>query len=127
MGQGEPLANYGALAEALRVMGRAEGFGIGPHDLIVSTCGLTEGIRALAADGVPATLAVSLHAATQELRDALMPGVRHHPLDRLHDELAQYNRVTGKHVVVQYLMLDGVNDADEDLERRASTSRAAPT
>ena len=116
MGQGEPLANYGALAEALRVRGRAEGFGIGPHDLIVSTCGLTEGIRALAADGVPATLAVSLHAATQELRDALMPGVRHHPLDRLHDELAQYNRVTGKHVVVQYLMLDGVNDADEDLE-----------
>ena len=116
MGQGEPLANYAELADAIRFMASPEGLGIDHGDLVVSTCGIPDGIRALAADGIPARLAVSLHAAKQELRDKLMPGVRAFPLDRLHAELARCNEVTGRHVMVQYLMLDGINDGDDDLE-----------
>ncbi|MDO5119040.1 MAG: 23S rRNA (adenine(2503)-C(2))-methyltransferase RlmN [Coriobacteriales bacterium] len=116
MGQGEPFANYNALREALEFMGSPEGLGIDAHELIVSTCGIPSGIRALADDGLPVALAVSLHAAKQELRNELMPGVRSFPLNRLHTELARYNEITSKPVVVQYLMLDGVNDRDEDRE-----------
>ena len=116
MGQGEPLANYAALVESLGFMNGAQGFGIDERDLVVSTCGIPNGIRAFAEDGVPATLAVSLHAARQELRDKLMPGVRAFPLARLRSELARYNEVSGKRVIIQYLMLDGINDQDEDFE-----------
>ena len=120
MGQGEPLANYAALTEAIGVIAHPEGLDLPAKDIAVSTCGLTEGIRALAADGVPTTLAVSLHAATQDLRDTLMPGARNHPLGRLHEALAAYSQSTGRHVVIQYLMLDGVNDADTDLDALAA-------
>lgn len=120
MGQGEPLANYGALVAALAVMGSREELGLGVDDLTVSTCGIPEGIRSLATDRVSATLAVSLHAARQELRDELMPGVRAFPLGRLRDALGYYNATTGRHVVVQYLMLGGVNDGRDDLEALAS-------
>ena len=116
MGQGEPFANYAALAEALCFMNNAQGLGIERRNLVVSTCGIPDGIRAFAEDGVPATLAVSLHAARQELRDTLMPGVCACTLECLHRELARYCEVTGKHVYVHYLMLDGVNDQDADFE-----------
>ena len=116
MGQGEPLANYAALAEALDFMNSAQGFGIEQRNLVVSTCGIPTGIRAFADDGVPAALAVSLHAARQDLRDELMPGVRFHTLESLHRALARYNEVTGKRVYIHYLMLDHVNDQDEDFE-----------
>jgi len=123
MGQGEPLANYAALAEALGFMSSAQGFGIEQRNLVVSTCGIPEGIRAFAEDGVPAALAVSLHAARQELRDELMPGVRAYTLERLRRELVRYNEVTGKHVYVHYLMLDSVNDQDADFEALAEFCR----
>jgi 23S rRNA (adenine2503-C2)-methyltransferase len=116
MGQGEPLANYAALAEALGFMSSAQGFGIEQRNLVVSTCGIPDGIRAFAEDGVPAALAVSLHTARQKLRDELMPSVRAYTLERLHRELARYNEVTGRRVYVHYLMLDGVNDQDADFE-----------
>ena len=120
MGQGEPLANYAQVTRAMGYLGHEEGLGICPDQLIVSTCGIPSGIRALADDGVPARLAVSLHAARQELRDELMPGVRAYPLPQLHDELARYNERTGRYVIVQYLMLGGVNDGSEDLEALAA-------
>ena len=114
MGQGEPLANYAALVEALGFMSSTQGFGIEQRNLVVSTCGIPSGIRAFAEDGVPAALSVSLHAARQELRDKLMPGVRAYTLERLHCELARYSEITGKRVYVHYLMLDHVNDQDAD-------------
>lgn len=120
MGQGEPLANYAALVDAVSSIVDPSGLCIDPDRMSVSTCGLTEGIRALARDNVPATLAVSLHSATQELRDTLMPGVRRYPLDQLHAELADYCQVTGRRAIVQYLMLNGVNDGDKDLEALAT-------
>ena len=116
MGQGEPLANYDALTDAIGLMRSSEEPGSERVDLTVSTCGIPPGIRALARDDVPATLAVSLHAARQELRDQLMPGVRSFPLEQLHSELVRYQEATGRRVVVQYLMLRDVNDGAEDLE-----------
>ena len=115
MGQGEPLANVDALLETFAALASPDGLGLGPQNLMVSTCGLVSGIRKLAESPVGLTLNVSLHAATQELRDELMPGVKASPLTLLHDELARYNRLTGRRVIVQYLMLGGKNDSDRDL------------
>ena len=120
MGQGEPLANYAELANAIGTTGHPKSLNARTNEVIISTCGLPAGIRSLASDRVPATLAVSLHAAKQDLRDKLMPGVRHYPIALLHSELACYNENTGKRVIVQYLMLNGVNDGDEDLEALAA-------
>ena len=115
MGQGEPLANYAALIEALGLLDNAYSSELDKQYLMVSTCGVLGGIRALAHSTVAVTLNVSLHAATQELRDKLMPGVSSAPLDALHAELARYNELTGQRVVIQYLMLNGVNDSEDDL------------
>ena len=115
MGQGEPLANVDALLEAFATLASSDGLGLIPQNLMVSTCGLVSGIRKLAESSVGLTLNISLHAATQELRDELMPGVKAVPLAQLHEELVRYNRLTGQRVIVQYLMLAGTNDSERDL------------
>lgn len=115
MGQGEPLDNYEALVEAVKVIGHPEGLGIGLTDLGVATSGSLEGIRALAEDCVPVLLAISLHATRQSVRDALMPSVRTVPIDVLHDELVRYCVRTGRGIHVHYMLLKGVNDSMEDL------------
>ena len=115
MGQGEPLDNYEALVEAVRIIGSPEGLGIGPRDLGIATSGSVAGIRALADDAVPALLAISLHATRQEVRDRLMPSVSSVPLDALHDELARYCEATGSEIHVHYMLLAGVNDSMDDL------------
>ena len=115
MGQGEPLANHAALLEAFGILGDPAGLSLGAHSLMVSTCGVLGGIRALAASPVPATLNISLHAATQDLRDRLMPGISSASLDSLHAELVRYCKLTGRRIIIQYLLLDGVNDSEDDL------------
>ena len=60
-------------------------------------------------------LNISLHAATQNLRDRLMPGISSAPLDSLHAELVCYSKITGQRITIQYLLLDGVNDSEDDL------------
>ena len=115
MGQGEPLLNADALLEAFAWLSSPSGLGLGPQRLMVSTCGILDGITRIADAGVGLTLNVSLHAATQKLRDELMPGVRHAPLEELKRELSRYNSLTGRRVIVQYLMLAGINDDEGDL------------
>ena len=115
MGQGEPLLNLDALLEAFAWLGSPSGLALEPQHLMASTCGILDGIKRLADAGAGLTLNVSLHAATQRLRDELMPGVRRTPLAELKRELARYNRLAGRRVIVQYLMLSGTNDGEGDL------------
>ncbi len=111
MGMGEPLAAYDTTVGSLRVL-VADG-GISPRRITVSTSGVVPAIRRLAAEGIGCTLAVSLHAATDELRDRLVPLNRAHPLAELVDAATAYARTTGRRLTFEWCLIGGVNDSIE--------------
>ncbi|MDP8971238.1 MAG: 23S rRNA (adenine(2503)-C(2))-methyltransferase RlmN, partial [Actinomycetota bacterium] len=122
MGMGEPLANLEATLAALRwLCGRRPdgGFGLSARALTVSTVGLTPGIRRLASLGLPITLAVSLHAPNDALRDDLVPVNRQHPLGELLDACRDWVAATGRRLSFEYVLISGVNDALEHAEQLA--------
>lgn len=113
MGQGEPFLNYDAVLEALRRMNAKVGLGIGARHITVSTCGLLEGIRRFSHEPEQFTLAISLHAAIQETRDALMPGVSGISLEELRGVMKEYGELTKRRPSFEYALIKDVND-DED-------------
>lgn len=115
MGQGEPFQNYDALLEALRFMNNKKGLEIGARHITLSTCGLIKGINKLSQEPEQFTLAVSLHAARQEIRDKLMPRCIHNPLTDLKKALLNYITKTGRRVSFEYLLIRGINDSENDL------------
>lgn len=115
MGQGEPFLNYEELIKALRRLNTDEGFKIGARHITVSTCGVVEGIRKFTNEPEQFTLAVSLHSAIQSKRDQLMPGMKKQPLTKLRAAITDYIAEKNRRVTFEYLMIDGANDAEEDL------------
>jgi len=115
MGMGEPLANEDGVHGSLAVLLDAdEGLGLSRRRITVSTSGLVPQIERLGA-AYPVNLAISLHAATDALRDVLVPINRKYPLARLRQCLDDYVVGRQRHITLEYVMLDGVNDRDEDL------------
>jgi 23S rRNA (adenine2503-C2)-methyltransferase len=113
MGMGEPLQNYSALVPALRVMLDDHGYGLSRRRVTVSTSGMVRMIDRLARD-CPVALAVSLHAANNELRDHLVPLNRKHCLEDLLDACNRYlEHAPRDFITFEYCMLDGVNDQAE--------------
>ena len=118
MGMGEPLANYAALVQSLRILTDAKlGLGYSPRRLTVSTVGLVSGIEKLAREGLKVNLAISLHAAADEVRSRLMPVNRAWNLEALMRAVRAYPLAPRQHVFFEYVMLDGVNDAPEEAQR----------
>ncbi len=118
MGMGEPLANYAALVKAIRVLTDAKlGVGYSPRRITVSTVGLVTGIERLGREGLKVNLAISLHAATDEVRSRLMPVNRSWNLQALMAAVRRYPLAPRQRVFFEYVLLDGVNDAREDAER----------
>ncbi|MDQ6856788.1 MAG: radical SAM protein, partial [Candidatus Dormibacteraeota bacterium] len=123
MGMGEPLAAYDTTVESLKVLS-SDGH-ISPRRITVSTSGVVPAIHRLAADGLNCTLAVSLHAATDELRDRLVPLNRAHPLASLIEAASGYARTTGRRLTFEWCLIGGVNDSIgqarglRDIARRA--------
>ena len=115
MGQGEPFLNYDNFIKALKMINAKEGLGIGARHITVSSCGILDGIRRFGLEEEQYTLAISLHSARQDIRDAIMPRCKNMPLTLLKDTLREYYRNAKRRVSFEYLMIDGVNDADEDL------------
>ncbi len=113
MGMGEPLANYEASLEAIRRLSHPDGFRLGQRHITLSTVGLVPEIHRLAREGLQITLAVSLHAATDELRDHLVPVNRRYPLDSLLDACSTYIERTGRRVSFEWALIEGVNDTPE--------------
>jgi 23S rRNA (adenine2503-C2)-methyltransferase len=113
MGMGEPLANYEASLEAIRRFIHPDGFSLGQRHITLSTVGLVPEIRRLAQEGLQITLAVSLHAATDDLRDRLVPVNRRYPLDALLDACSTYIDLTGRRVSFEWALVEGVNDTPE--------------
>ena len=112
MGMGEPLANYRSVLAAVRQIHTPlpDGLGIGARGLTVSTVGMVPRIRQLAGEGLPVTLAVSLHAPDDELRDELVPLNRHFKVAEVLDAAWEYARVTRRRVSIEYILIRDVND-----------------
>lgn len=119
MGMGEPFANYNNVMEAVHRLMMPEGeggFGLGARKITVSTVGLVPGIRRFAEEAAQVNLAVSLHAATDELRNRLVPINRRYPLRELVAATRDYLRKTNRRVSYEWALIDGVNDTVEQAE-----------
>ncbi len=111
MGMGEPFLNYDAVLAACRTITDPAGYGLGARHIAISTAGWVPGIERLAAEPLQVKLALSLHAPTDELRTTLMPVTKRFPLAQVMGACRDYRARTGRRVFVEYLLLDGVNDA----------------
>jgi len=112
MGMGEPLANYPRVIEAVRRITAPvpDGLGLSQRHVTVSTVGLVPAIRRLTAEGLSATLAVSLHAPDDELRDELVPVNQRWKVAEVLDAAWEYTAVTGRRISIEYAMIRDVND-----------------
>jgi 23S rRNA (adenine2503-C2)-methyltransferase len=117
MGMGEPLANYAATIKALRILVAPLGFGFSPRRITVSTVGLVQGLERLAREDLRVNLAVSLHAATDEVRSRLMPVNRGWGLDDLLAACRRFPLPVRQRMTFEYTLLAGVNDSAEDARR----------
>ncbi|MGD2164809.1 MAG: 23S rRNA (adenine(2503)-C(2))-methyltransferase RlmN [Anaerolineae bacterium] len=113
MGMGEPLANYDNSLGAIRRMINPDGFRLGQRHITLSTVGLVPEIRKLAQEDLQITLAISLHAATDQLRDQLVPVNRRYDLDVLFRACADYVDQTGRRISFEWALIHGLNDTPE--------------
>lgn len=116
MGMGEPLANLPAVIPAIRRLADPRWLGISPRRITVSTSGLVPRIDRLAESGLPVTLAISLHAARDELRDELVPINKRYPLEQVLAAADRFAERTGRRVSYEWVLLSGVNDQDRDAD-----------
>jgi len=110
MGMGEPLANYENLLKALRILNAPWGGGIGARKITLSTSGLAPQIRRLADEPLQLRLAISLHGATDETRNRIMPINRRYPLRELTAACEYYQQKKERMITLEYILLAGVND-----------------
>lgn len=123
MGMGEPLQNLEAVLAACGTLADPGGLALSPRRIAVSTVGWVPGIARLAEHPQPLRLAISLHAADDRTRSALMPINARYPIASLLAAARRYCDRTGRRVFIEYLLLDGVNDAPADARRLAALLR----
>jgi 23S rRNA (adenine2503-C2)-methyltransferase len=116
MGMGEPLLNPGPVSAAVSVFAHADGPGMSPRRVTISTCGIVDGIRRLAEEGPGVRLALSLISAVPETRSSLMPVSRANPLPALREALGFYQERTRRRVTLEVVLIDGVTDRAGDAE-----------
>ncbi|MBW7997191.1 MAG: 23S rRNA (adenine(2503)-C(2))-methyltransferase RlmN [Candidatus Glassbacteria bacterium] len=122
MGMGEPLLNYENLAAAIRVMNHIDFMQVGARRITVSTVGLPEQMVRFSTEFPQVKLALSLHTADDSLRRKLMPIANKVPLPELIDACLECNRITGRRITLEYLVLPGINDRDADVSALARIS-----
>jgi 23S rRNA (adenine2503-C2)-methyltransferase len=127
MGMGEPLHNFEAVARALALLAHPWGAGFSPRRITVSTAGLVPGIDKLAQLSPAPNLAISLNAATDEVRDQLMPINRKWPLGELLAAARRFPLAHGRKVTFEYVLLAGVNDSDADARALPRLLRGLPS
>lgn len=120
MGSGEPLDNYNNLLRFIELLTDENGLNMSQRNLTVSTCGIVPKMRELADRKLQMTLAVSLHAATDETRKHLMPIAERYGLKELMEACAYYFRQTGRRITFEYSLVAGVNDTQEDARQLSS-------
>ncbi len=120
MGTGEPLDNYDNFLKFIRLLTNEKGLNISQRNVTASTCGIVENIRRLADEKLQITLALSLHAPTQEKRQKLMPVAHRYELNEVLDACRYYFKKTGRRVTFEYSLAEGVNDSDADADLLAA-------
>ncbi len=113
MGTGEPLDNYENVIRFLRLVTDAEGLNISARNITVSTCGIPDKIRSFAEEGLPVTLALSLHAPNNEIRKKLMPVASVYELKDVLNAFLYYYERTGRRLTFEYSLVDDINDTPE--------------
>jgi 23S rRNA (adenine2503-C2)-methyltransferase len=126
MGMGEPLHNYDAVMQAIEILRDEAGLALGGERITVSTVGVVPGILRLAREKRPFHLAVSLHAATQVERAALVPAAKKWPLDELMAACRTYSEATGRKVFYEWTLIEGKNDSAETARAVGNLLRGLP-
>ena len=119
MGMGEPLANYAETWRAIRRLNEPNGFNLGARRMTLSTVGLAPAIRRMSKEPEQVGLAVSLHAATDELRNKLVPLNRRYSLPMLMQAIRDYIALTHRRVTFEYALMDNLNDGDAQADQLA--------
>ena len=117
MGMGEPLHNYDAVMKALRMLNDEHGLAVNPRRVTLSTVGVLPALERLATEPLMPNLAISLHATTEDQRDALVPINRKYGLKELLEACRRFPVKRRERITFEYVMLKDVNDTDEDARR----------
>ena len=128
MGMGEPFDNYDNLISFIRLLTDKDGRNLSARGVTVSTCGIPDGIRRLADEDLPITLALSLHAPNDDIRRRIMPIAKAYPMDEVFGACRDYFSKTGRRITFEYSMISGINDtadAARELAKRCDSLRKA--
>lgn len=121
MGMGEPFDNYDHVMQAVQILCDPQGFGFGERHITISTSGVISGIEKLMHEKrYRPNLAVSINSADEQLRKMLMPITRKYDLKQLHEAMANFNRYTGRQILVAYILIKGRNDSLEHADLLAN-------
>lgn len=123
MGTGEPLDNYDNLVRFIELLTDENGLHISQRNVTVSTCGLVPRMYELADEKLQITLALSLHATTDEKRKKLMPIANRYSIKELMEACAYYFKQTGRRISFEYSLVGGVNDTDQDAAELAALAK----
>ncbi len=116
MGIGEPMDNYDNIVRFYRLLTDEKGYNLSGRNVTISTCGIVPGIYKLADEGLSLTLALSLHAPTDEKRRTIMPIANEYSISELIEACTYYFEKTGRRITLEYSLIAGVNDSLEDAE-----------
>lgn len=119
MGMGEPLLNYDNVVKSVKIINCPKAFNVSMRKITVSTAGVAPMMKKLMNENMPITLALSLHAPTDALRDKLVPLNRKYNIKCLMDAVKAYARTTGRRVTIEYVLIDNVNDKKSDAVKLA--------
>lgn len=123
MGMGEPMENYEAVVQAIRIFNQPEAFNISQRRITVSTVGVVEGIHRLAGEELKVNLVLSLHAPNQHIRKKIIPYARRYPLEEILMAMDKYADETKRDITYEYTLMAGINDAPEHAEELAGLLR----
>jgi 23S rRNA (adenine2503-C2)-methyltransferase len=123
MGLGEPLANYGNVVTAIRLINAEAGMNIGARKITLSTVGLPSQMMRLANENLQINLAISLHAPTDELRQQIIPWAEKISIEEIVEAARYYFEKTGREVTIEYILLGNVNDGPEQANQLVSLAR----
>lgn len=126
MGMGEPLLNYEHVMQAISMITSAEGLGMSPRRITLSTVGIPKMIRRMADDGVKFNLAVSLHSAIDTVRSAMMPVNVSNNLEELMSSLQYWHKKTGNRITFEYIIWKGINDNSEAIDALVAYCKKVP-
>jgi 23S rRNA (adenine2503-C2)-methyltransferase len=127
MGMGEPLMNFNNVLKAIDKITSPEGLGMSPKRITVSTSGVPKMIKKMAEEDVKFNLAVSLHSAIDEVRTSIMPFNATFPLSDLRESLQFWYQKTKKRITYEYVVWEGINDTQKDVDALVKFCRFAPS